>query len=33
MPRETEGLDGIEVKEHNGSDRVNCLTPQWKATL
>ena len=29
MPRETEGLEGINVKEHNGSDCVNCFTPQW----
>ena len=32
MPREPEGLEGIKVKEHNGSDSVNCLTPQWKTT-
>ena len=33
MPRDPEGLQGIKVKEHNGSDSVNCLRLQWKPAL
>ena len=33
MRIESKGLEGIKVKEHNGSDSVNCLTPKWNYVL
>ena len=33
MLRENQSFKGTAAKENNGSDSVNCLTPQWKTTL
>ena len=33
MPREHEGLEDIEVKEHNGPDSVNYFKPQCNTEM
>ena len=33
MPREPKGLEGIQIKKHNGADNVNYFKPRCDTEL